>query len=340
MHALLCLLGLCGLAVGHVHILNSPESSHDVTAPSTLSPVAARLVLAHRAGVESYHRSELSNPDVLDAINTFGERRSVVQTSKPKKKKMLVLADGDSNSVADNSLHGESSSFMISPAPSIEQVRNLWVDLAKQAHPNIYSLASDDEMLRTLSSTKGGEFLIANGSAALDSALRKFKDRIITLYMPEKGATGADWGTYDMPRLHDGLRKRKRDQDPLAPAATGSSSAPHKGPSHGSLCFASIEACEKDTGSCSGHGNCIQSAPGCFACKCAAKKDGKRTTYWAGTKCDKVDVSVQFWLIALFTVGLIGVISFAIGEVYALGNEKLPSVIGAGVAGIGARARS
>lgn len=66
--------------------------------------------------------------------------------------------------------------------------------------------------------------------------------------------------------------------------------------------------------------------------------DGKvQTTYWGGPACQKRDVSVQFWLIALFSVGMVGLISFAVGQVWSMGDEELPSVIGAGVSGPVAR---
>jgi 1,4-dihydroxy-2-naphthoate octaprenyltransferase len=47
--------------------------------------------------------------------------------------------------------------------------------------------------------------------------------------------------------------------------------------------------------------------------------------------CQKKDVSVPFWLLAGFTIGIIGVVTFAIGLLYSIGEEKLPGVIGAGV---------
>ena len=42
---------------------------------------------------------------------------------------------------------------------------------------------------------------------------------------------------------------------------------------------------------------------------------------------------MQFWLIALFSVGMVGLVSFAIGQIMTMGGEELPSVIGAGVSG-------
>jgi len=47
--------------------------------------------------------------------------------------------------------------------------------------------------------------------------------------------------------------------------------------------------------------------------------------------CQKEDISTQFWLIAGFTITIIGAVTFAIGLLFSVGEEKLPGVIGAGV---------
>jgi hypothetical protein len=54
---------------------------------------------------------------------------------------------------------------------------------------------------------------------------------------------------------------------------------------------------------------------------------------WGGTACEKKDVSVEFWLFASFGVAMTGLVAGAIGLLYIMGAEELPSVIGAGVAG-------
>lgn len=114
-------------------------------------------------------------------------------------------------------------------------------------------------------------------------------------------------------------------------------------------CFTSQAACERQTRNCTGHGTCFKKFTDhsakdqsrykdCWSCGCAAttqkNSEGKvKTTYWGGPACQKRDVSVQFWLIALFTVGLVFVVMFAVGSVMEMGGQELPSVIGAGVSG-------
>lgn len=120
-------------------------------------------------------------------------------------------------------------------------------------------------------------------------------------------------------------------------------------------CFQSFNSCMAATNSCSEHGTCIDkyasnsggdgddvskhaNAGSCFACHCLSTLNrpedalgGMSTTHWAGNMCQKKDVSVPFWLITGFTVAIVGAVSFAIGMLFNVGEEKLPGVIGAGV---------
>ena len=60
---------------------------------------------------------------------------------------------------------------------------------------------------------------------------------------------------------------------------------------------------------------------------------GVKTVYWGGAACQKKDVSVQFFLLAGLTIALVGAVTWGVGLLMSVGNEELPSVIGAGVAG-------
>lgn len=106
------------------------------------------------------------------------------------------------------------------------------------------------------------------------------------------------------------------------------------------LCYSSLESCADATNNCSGHGECFRkygtakgaSGAECFACGCVASFEKNKTTYWGGAACQKEDVSSQFWILAGFSVLLMGLVGWAIGMMFSIGNEKLPGVIGAGVA--------
>lgn len=65
-----------------------------------------------------------------------------------------------------------------------------------------------------------------------------------------------------------------------------------------STCFASLDACNNDTSSCSGRGQCVKASKAgrtCFVCNCGLTKSGEgknvKTEYWAGEKCERKDIS-------------------------------------------------
>lgn len=182
--------------------------------------------------------------------------------------------------------------------------------------------------------------------------------------MPEASKTkcGAKpYGSYKVPSQVE-LAKRQKFEEPMSETdfleggdvdepVTGTTETIRANVSYPPLrgviprCHPSLDACNTATNNCSGHGSCFQkygssdgSGQSCFSCGCRATvelvgPDGKSTstTYWGGAACNKKDISSSFWLLAGFTVVMVGVISWGIGMLYSMGEEKLPSVIGAGV---------
>ncbi|KAI9662495.1 MAG: hypothetical protein M1821_008662 [Bathelium mastoideum] len=118
-------------------------------------------------------------------------------------------------------------------------------------------------------------------------------------------------------------------------------------------CFPNIKDCNSSTNACSGHGSCQLkftnkdrdgSLGECYACICkntVTKNDMGQitTTVWGGPACQKRDISTSFWLLAGFTTVMVSVIAWGIGLLVSMGSEDLPSVIGAGVSGPGARGK-
>ena len=147
----------------------------------------------------------------------------------------------------------------------------------------------------------------------------------------------------------DELRKRQSEQPISSPdqvdssKSSSSSSSAHVlvAPGPVPACFTSLEKCKDATGSCSGHGNCVDryakpdgsSGPdACFTCHClATESDSGSITHWAGPICQKIDISTPFWLFAGFTLAMVAILTMAVGMLYSVGEEKLPGVIGAGV---------
>ncbi|KIW23527.1 uncharacterized protein PV07_11719 [Cladophialophora immunda] len=124
--------------------------------------------------------------------------------------------------------------------------------------------------------------------------------------------------------------------DTITPANTSSNFTL---PSVIPACFASQSACENTTNSCSGHGSCYKAHSNCFKCRCTStlvriNEDGtKKTVKWGGNACQKKDISVPFVMFASFGVVMTALVAGAIGMLYSMGAQELPSVIGAGVAG-------
>jgi hypothetical protein len=188
---------------------------------------------------------------------------------------------------------------------------------------------------------------------------------VVVILMPESSRhaknTYKPYGTYDSPSQAP-LGRRQVEEPMTEQAASASpisqwkqvkasnSSDPEPLTGVPPRCYTSLDACTKETRSCSGHGKCYRRSgpredddvsPSCFACKCEstteeflegeAKTPAIRTTYWGGAACQKKDVSGPFWLFAIFTVVMVGLVSWAIGMLFSIGEEKLPGVIGAGV---------
>ena len=117
------------------------------------------------------------------------------------------------------------------------------------------------------------------------------------------------------------------------------------------FCHASEPLLIKATKNCTGHGYPYlkykssnkkskngTAAVECWSCNCIStytlSSDGmNKTTVWSGPACQKKDVSAPFFLIAGFTIFIIGIASWGIGLLFGIGQEDLPGVIGAGVAG-------
>ena len=111
------------------------------------------------------------------------------------------------------------------------------------------------------------------------------------------------------------------------------------------VCYANYDSCISTTDSCSGHGTCQlkytnknSQNSDCFACVCTpsvrTNENGLiKHIYWGGSACQKKDVSSPFFLLAGLTVALVAIVSWGVGLLFSIGQEDLPSVIGAGVTG-------
>ncbi|RPB14408.1 hypothetical protein P167DRAFT_563882 [Morchella conica CCBAS932] len=102
-------------------------------------------------------------------------------------------------------------------------------------------------------------------------------------------------------------------------------------------CHSTKDACESSTANCSGRGTCTKAiqagSNSCWTCSCnpPVRKDGVKTTTWAGAACQKKDISVPFNMFLVFGIVITFVLIAAINLLYGIGDEPLPSVLSAGV---------
>lgn len=179
-----------------------------------------------------------------------------------------------------------------------------------------------------------------------------------------KKGQASSYGTYNVPK--NVLLAREQPEEPLSVVVDASESPSTSIPQPSQpqtlkasafpkaslpICHHNNETCISATNGCSGHGTCYlkfkshdidkKEPDECWACRCSVTrlKSNKRDLYWGGSACQKQDVSTPFWLIAGFTIVMVTTISWGIGLMYGIGEEELPSVIGAGVAGPRAQGR-
>ncbi|MCJ1249039.1 hypothetical protein MMC30_006261 [Trapelia coarctata] len=201
--------------------------------------------------------------------------------------------------------------------------------------------------------------------AQLRSHPSKQEATIILMPSPSKRVkrTANAYGSYRVPNKNLKVRQAQAEE-PLSLAHSPAASQPvsdvpslHKqqASKHSNerkatlpICHTTKPSCIAATGNCSGHGTCYKKhngnssdsdEKGCWACGC--NKEGtirnNRTIYYGGPACSKEDISTPFFLLAGLTIALVAAISWGVGLMYSIGQEDLPSVIGAGVAGPSAR---
>lgn len=158
----------------------------------------------------------------------------------------------------------------------------------------------------------------------------------ILLLPVSKSNTGISAFKIDLHKVY------KRSEEPLSltphsPPSAEATSTSSKNPKRilGPIprCYSSKNSCTNATNACSGRGECVKSGPpiDCWTCSCKGP-DGKRTDKWAGAACQKEDISVPFNLFLVFGIVIILVSVWAVGLLYSIGDEPLPSVLSAGVA--------
>ncbi|TVY51398.1 putative endoplasmic reticulum membrane protein [Lachnellula cervina] len=202
------------------------------------------------------------------------------------------------------------------------------------------------------------EALMAARERLIKWAKKEEMNTVIVLMPESSGSTkklsSKPYGSYDVPsQVHLDARQIEEIISESAAIASSppkpqlfqsSNSSNSSGPIVGvpPVCHSSNDTCTTATNFCSGRGACFQKSATCFTCGCVAQnetfaygndgeKRGYRLSYYGGAACQKKDVSTSFWLIATSSIVMMGLVGWAIGMLFSIGEEKLPGVIGAGV---------
>lgn len=252
--------------------------------------------------------------------------------------------------------------------PSLAKTKELFGALALQkGGANIRSVHHALEVLQT------GESIMTDDSImrfaddvvdVLDTVIRSYQAQgydVLLVTAPPHTTSTSTYGSYSLPYS----LKKRQFEEPLEDlplfatesvnetySATASDTNNNTTPLRGILpfCYSTRSACESTTRNCTGHGSCTlaytqldnagdgKGTP-CYSCSCVASvrknDDGtKKTTVWGGPACQKKDVVAPFWLLAGFSVVMMFLVSWGIGLLFSMGEEQLPSVIGAGVSGV------
>ncbi|TVY42275.1 putative endoplasmic reticulum membrane protein [Lachnellula occidentalis] len=363
------LLGAASAAseAASVYILQGSESPS--SNPPTLTPEQARLVLAQRLSISQYHGLGDVSDSTLSYINNFGgqQRGSLFEdaASQDQASELVLVVEGVSKTHLRTWQSLKPAFFMSNP-PSSPANKKLALDLNKQAGEKEDCALEDAinpfEVKCWNGKSKVIHFDLA-GKASQSVALMAARERLIKwaqkeemntviVLMPEssrstKKVSSKPYGSYEVPSQ---VRLDARQIEEIMSESAAVASSPPKphlfqssnssnasGPIVGvpPVCHSSNDTCTSATNSCSGRGRCFQKSATCFTCGCAAQNETShtvmRTSYYGGSACQKKDVSTSFWLIATSSIVMMGLMGWAIGMLFSIGEEKLPGVIGAGV---------
>merc|ERR1711964_826236 len=336
------------------------------TSPPSLSPEQARLVFAQRLGASQYHGIGDASEVTLSYVNRFGgPQESLFQDKTDKVAELVLIVEGVSSETAEPLLKEWSTiepDFTISHPPSLVANKKLVLDLQKQSGHDSQNCPLDNAINPFDANcwtgrSKAIHFDLASseGLAKIDELMaaqkrlvqfaQKAEMNVVVVLMGESSRTSKSsskpYGSYDRPsQVSIGKVRRQAAEEPITEAPVAST-PPMFNSKQVQSSNTSKDACQSSTNNCSGHGTCFKkystSKADCFTCGCAresfmfGEKKYFKESSWGGSACHKQDVSGPFWLIGLFTVVMVGTISWGIGLMYSIGEEKLPGVIGAGV---------
>ncbi|KAM0282407.1 hypothetical protein ACHAQH_003088 [Verticillium albo-atrum] len=353
-----------------VYILQSKQASTSES-PSLPRQVARLVLLQRLApeawaGSLDDIPKDMTAETAVSYINQFGKAPQPLfdNTASTEPSQLLVMLEGLSSEDAKTlkkTLKGSSPAFQVSDAPSSVANNNL----AQRDMASAGVGATKCDFVRAINPFEEECWSGKSSVAVFDDAtiLASLADNIsrlqklaqsgemettlVLLSETSRISSLNSWSTKPQPLRRQAAEEVMTEADEPAPTTAATEVEAADVPLASFVrdrdlpsCFTSEESCQTSTGNCSGHGLCVNkyagndgsSAGKCFYCQCeSSRPDNGSVTHWGGAACRKVDVSAPFWLFTGFTILLVGILTFSIGLLYSIGEEKLPGVIGAGV---------
>ncbi|KAI6251310.1 hypothetical protein HI914_00332 [Erysiphe necator] len=341
---------------------------HEVLSPSEipiLSPRQARLVLAQRLGVSNYHELGDVSDSTLSYINKFGRKNSFsFENSNEKIADLVLVVKGRSSEAIQlltNTWPNINPDFQISYPTFVSNalLSSDFQGLTQQIeNGNSLKTAIDPNKSHWHGNSKDALELLKEVFSELRNLFDRREVNTAVIFVPETQSSSESNLDNSSPNEKILVNKKRTVEKSMISSTFSLSSIDQLNALNSSIkklkpllpiCFSSLETCISSTKNCSGHGECTlrsgerDKGSECFTCKCRAtnetilwakgSKKGWKIGYWGGSACHKEDISSSFWLVSIFTIVMIGVITWAISMLFSIGEESLPGVIGAGVSG-------
>ncbi|KAI4231367.1 MAG: hypothetical protein LQ349_005668 [Xanthoria aureola] len=267
-----------------------------------------------------------------------------------------------------STVDGATGACSVEPAPSrVLGMAQLFTDLkTKQSARTAIVRLSFSDFANDKDLPQAKKDLSQVLSGLLRPAAREKDQESTVIIMPPsnvkaKRSSTSGYGSYAMPQRQPLQAREGQTEAPLAaPSAPQTSLASDQVSTSQTLkgssvlkpgilpvCQPNLEKLIEVTNNCSGHGTPYlkgkdldeKAQSVCYACKCSktvlsrGEGQGVKTIHWAGPACSKKDVSAPFWLLAGISIAMVATVAWGVGLLFSIGQEDLPSVIGAGVTG-------
>ncbi|KAL4249044.1 Archenteron Induction-Related [Abortiporus biennis] len=357
--ALLFLGGISGALSAEVQVFYYPAPS-GLDLPEELTPKQSKIVVAQQLGLEWYETLDGEDAEKLIVQRDFvgkGVENSLLLTIQGHAEDVIPefipffrsemtspssLISNYINRAGDVYTHvfsGQSASTKPSrildefDLPATEETAAFKEELG--ALLNYYD-SEDDEKFGAFSITSLSQLADRYGMDSTPYSTAAFTFAVFVKSLAEKGVNMVIV-SYPEPTLNTLTKRQQPPQSPLPPSLP----KPAEPISAISTCFTSETTCTESTNSCSGHGKCVAASKAgrtCYVCACSSTRStdgqGKNKTHsWAGTSCEREDVSSEFVLLAGSAIALILLVVGSVTLLAGVGGQELPSTLTGGAVG-------